>query len=280
MYKVSAAYDEDFVNIVDWFLMDWRTSLLPESYELNGYDIVVSFDAVTNKFYYGGDYNNNPNPVPISNATINYAEAAGLPIGVTTELEPKIPSSFNVSSYNNYPKLTWTKPYSDYVQNYEIYRQVGKFGFFQKITTVDGTTRSYIDYDYVVGSSIKLTYKIRAKNGTGATAYSEFTPEKFIYGDLYKDGSEILDLEYRLDQNYPNPFNPTTIISYSIRSDEFVQLKIFNAVGDEVIELVSESQDAGKYEIKFNASNLSSGIYFIRFKAGNFEDTKKMLLLK
>jgi hypothetical protein len=88
------------------------------------------------------------------------------------------------------------------------------------------------------------------------------------------------DPEYRLNQNYPNPFNPTTTISYSIPMTSNVSLKIFNVVGREVASLVNESKSAGSYSINFNASGLSSGVYFYQLTTANFTATKKFILVK
>lgn len=87
-------------------------------------------------------------------------------------------------------------------------------------------------------------------------------------------------IEFRLDQNYPNPFNPSTVIRYSLTGNKYVSLKVYNALGNEVANLVNEKQNAGTYEVDFNGSELSSGIYFYKFTADNFTDTKRMILLK
>ena len=86
--------------------------------------------------------------------------------------------------------------------------------------------------------------------------------------------------DYTLFQNYPNPFNPSTKISFNLPSREFVTLKIYNALGREVARLLNEDLDAGFHEINFNASGLTSGVYFYEISTGNFAETKKMLLLK
>lgn len=85
---------------------------------------------------------------------------------------------------------------------------------------------------------------------------------------------------FLLSQNYPNPFNPSTTIKYSVPSAQFVTLKVYNLLGQEVATLLNEEQNAGNYIAKFDASSLSSGIYFYTLKAGNFTDTKKMILMK
>jgi hypothetical protein len=85
---------------------------------------------------------------------------------------------------------------------------------------------------------------------------------------------------YDLAQNYPNPFNPSTRIKYSIPVTGMVTLKIYNLLGQVVATLVNERQVANSYEIDFDASNLSSGIYFYQIKSGDFNSTKKMILMK
>lgn len=89
-----------------------------------------------------------------------------------------------------------------------------------------------------------------------------------------------IPLQYKLNQNHPNPFNPSTIISYSIPQREFVQLKVYDMLGNEIKSLVNEEKSMGNYKIRFNASNFSSGLYFLRLQSGNFVSTKKIILLR
>jgi sugar lactone lactonase YvrE len=85
---------------------------------------------------------------------------------------------------------------------------------------------------------------------------------------------------YSLEQNYPNPFNPSTSIQYRVSSNSNVSLKVYDVLGNEVATLVNEEKPAGSYEVKFDASGLSSGIYFYKLSAGSLVETKKMILLK
>ena len=86
--------------------------------------------------------------------------------------------------------------------------------------------------------------------------------------------------DFHLEQNYPNPFNPSTTISFSIPTSEFISLKIYNVLGREVATLVNEEKPTGNYEVNFNATNLSSGIYFYTLQAGKNIQTKKLVLMK
>jgi hypothetical protein len=94
-----------------------------------------------------------------------------------------------------------------------------------------------------------------------------------------RDITNELQGAFQLFQNYPNPFNPSTKLNYQLPKPSFVTLKIYDVLGNEVTALVNEKKPAGRYEINFNASNLSSGIYFYELQAGSFLETKKMILL-
>jgi len=88
-----------------------------------------------------------------------------------------------------------------------------------------------------------------------------------------------------LRQNYPNPFNPTTIISYSIPTSKkeqsvVVTLDVYNSLGQKIVTLVNKEQTHGNYTVQFDASNLTSGVYFYTLRAGSFTTTRKMVLLK
>ena len=85
---------------------------------------------------------------------------------------------------------------------------------------------------------------------------------------------------FSMSQNYPNPFNPNTTISYQLRTNSLVVLRVFDVLGRAVQTLVNERQGAGEHSVRFDAPNLPSGVYFYRLEAGTYHDTKKLLLLK
>jgi len=122
------------------------------------------------------------------------------------------------------------------------------------------------------------------------TSVNENAEEHLFLAD-YKTGQEVevtgvnkkakaLPGNYTLEQNYPNPFNPSTIIRYSIPNNEFVTLKIYNILGKEIATLVNQKQSGGTYEINFDASNLTSGIYFYQISTSDFNQVRKMMLIK
>jgi len=111
----------------------------------------------------------------------------------------------------------------------------------------------------------------------------------FLLNTLYDYAQEITtDIEeisyvlkdFYLEQNYPNPFNPTTTIGYQIPEFSFVTIKVYDVLGIEIATLVNEEKPSGNYKMEFNASSLASGVYFYQLKAGNFVETKKMVLMK
>jgi len=107
------------------------------------------------------------------------------------------------------------------------------------------------------------TFACRYATVTGLEPIGNFTPAKF-----------------ELVQNYPNPFNPSTTIKYQIANNSYVSMKVYDILGKEVATLVNATLKAGQYELQFNASSLTSGVYFYKIIAGNFTDTKKMLIIK
>jgi hypothetical protein len=96
---------------------------------------------------------------------------------------------------------------------------------------------------------------------------------------VIENGKNIVD-SYILLQNYPNPFNPSTIIKYELPERNFVTIKVYDVLGNEIATLVNEEKPAGSYEVEFDAANLPSGIYFYQLQTEGYIETKKMLLLK
>jgi len=98
--------------------------------------------------------------------------------------------------------------------------------------------------------------------------------------DVGVDENTPVPTEYLLSQNYQNPFNSSSVIKYSIPKLSQVTLKIINTLGEEIETLVKEEKPIGTYELNWNAVSLPSGVYFYRLQAGDFVQTKKMILLK
>lgn len=135
-----------------------------------------------------------------------------------------------------------------------------------------GTTTEFNHYSFSDNNLNSGQYKYRL-------IQKDFDGKETEY--LFNEVFDInLPAEFVLGQNYPNPFNPHTIIEYSIAAPTNVSLKVYDVKGSIVSEPVNEMKNPGSYYVNFNASNLASGIYYYTLTAGNFIQTKKMLILK
>ncbi len=130
-------------------------------------------------------------------------------------------------------------------------------------------TKNYSYSDNSISKSGIYYYRLKQVDYDGSYKYSNTTEVNFA-------GPSV----FALNQNYPNPFNPSTVISYSLPNASNVRLTVYNAIGQPVKALENGFKAAGNYNISFNASELSSGIYFYKLEAGQFSQTRKMMLVK
>ncbi len=139
--------------------------------------------------------------------------------------------------------------------------------------TSTGATYSYLDEGLVNGRS--YTYTLDVVNLDGSVqAWNS------VVNAMPSSGAAVIT-EYALHQNYPNPFNPTTDLVFDLVEENVVNLTVYNTMGQEVATLVNGTLSAGRHSVMFDASGLTSGVYFYTVKIGNeFSATKKMLLVK
>ena len=148
------------------------------------------------------------------------------------------------------------------ISNWEKIGFVAGYG-----TTAESKSYLFIDKNIIEG---KFLYRLKQIDFDGSFKYYNFSESVEVGAPA----------NYELAQNFPNPFNPTTRIKYAVQVDGFVNLSIYNILGEKVADVVNEIQKAGVYEITFDASSLSSGMYIYIIKVNNFEDVKKMLIMK
>lgn len=193
---------------------------------------------------------------------------------------PSAPQNLSYSNINGHPRLSWSAGEWD-VKLYEIWRDDGDG--YVKIAEVNAPTTTYDDYDLIISGSNPYSswYYIIAKDLTNLTSAAS-TSLRVRYAGMQKGGLEVVQLPTNttLYQNYPNPFNPITTIKYSVSQEQFVSIKLFNGLGQEIATIVDETKQPGFYQLNFDASRLSSGIYFYTMKAGNTLNTQKMILQK
>lgn|GEM_PF-911651 len=197
---------------------------------------------------------------------------------VTGTIIPVELVSFSATSNGNNVSLNWSTATETNNSGFEVERRShielsrsmtewGNIGFINgNGTTTETQSYSFADNDL---SSGKYLYRLKQIDFDGTIEYSNeievnvSVPEKF-----------------ELSQNYPNPFNPSTKIKYQIAASSPVSIKIYDVLGNEVVTLVNEIQPSGNHEVTFDASSLSSGIYFYKLQAGSFVEMRKMTLLK
>lgn len=141
-----------------------------------------------------------------------------------------------------------------------------------------------ISLNSYIGQRIRLRFNYVTDNGVPGDGFyfDNFRVVNYTNGPgvgISQNGNEIPN-RFALLQNYPNPFNPSTKIRFDIPKSSFVKLTVFDVLGREVKILANQDVEAGKFEAEFNASELTSGIYFYKIEAGDFTDVKKMILVK
>ncbi|HVO73328.1 MAG TPA: T9SS type A sorting domain-containing protein, partial [Ignavibacteriaceae bacterium] len=135
------------------------------------------------------------------------------------------------------------------------------------------------NYKWLIPDRSSQLCKIRISDAQNPLLY-DVSDEYFSITSVLDEYPDQISESFELFQNYPNPFNPSTIISFSIPSPEFVTLKVYDVLGREIATLINEEKPNGVYKVQFNGSSLSSGIYLYNLKAGKFLETKKLILMK
>jgi subtilisin family serine protease len=193
------------------------------------------------------------------------------------------PQNFRTTNPNNSNvSLAWDPIPASVLQHYEIERNINSWGWTLIATT---TNTSYTDNEFQRNKTGDDFAQYRIRSKTIDNVYSLYSNILTVDGTSFWQqkrypAAHEMPTEYYLSQNYPNPFNPSTIIRYALPKNSFVTLKIFDVLGKEIATLVNEEKAAGFYDVEFNASHLSSGIYFYRLIAPGVNETRKMLIAK
>jgi len=169
--------------------------------------------------------------------------------------------------------LTW-QDHSEVEDGYVIERLQDPDTAFTVIDTSFGSGEAYVDTTVEQGSL--YTYRIKAYKGSAESLYSN---DASINVTGVEDEAKI-PKAYSISQNYPNPFNPATKIKFALPKSGFTNIVIYDLLGRETRTLINQEVEAGYHELLFDASNLSGGVYFYKIESGEFQQTKKMIVLK
>ncbi|MFC1683521.1 FlgD immunoglobulin-like domain containing protein [Candidatus Zixiibacteriota bacterium] len=199
---------------------------------------------------------------------------------ITDHSVPVALSSFTATGHEGSIEVSWTSQTEVNALAYHLYRSDTECGQFDEIARIDagGNSETPRSYSYLDENVV-----------TGQTYYYQLADEDFegnmkFHGTVFASAS-TLPGSYALLPNYPNPFNPSTAIAYQTPEAGYVTLAIYNIVGQEVRTLVDAHQDAGTYTIQWDSKDndgqhLNSGVYFCTMKAGDFSETRKMVLMR
>ena len=180
-------------------------------------------------------------------------------------------NSFTATAGDGQVELAWATGSETNVDHFEIARDGVTMVQVTATNSATGSHYNWTDANVVNGTVYNYSLVIVNMDGSRDNLATQSAAPTFGLG---------VATEYVLMQNYPNPFNPETNISFSLPEVSNVELRIFNAVGQEVAVLANGSYAAGNHAIKFSGQGLASGLYFYTLKAGSFSAQHKMLLLK
>lgn len=199
---------------------------------------------------------------------------------------PSKPQILQIEEYNGHPKIKWLSNTEPDKSHYIVERSEAPEVSWEVIDN-NCQTNSFIDNDVFINAMFldEVFYRIKAVDTDGNNSeYSELASIDSCV--LKKDQNKETLLQkdspsaFKLFNCYPNPFNPTSIIKYNLVEAAFVKVIVYNSMGEEVEVLVSKPQPSGEYKVEFHSNNLPSGIYYYHISAGNYNNTKKMILLK
>jgi hypothetical protein len=168
--------------------------------------------------------------------------------------------------------LTW-EDHSNVEDGYVIERKPSQDTSFTVLDTLKGSGNEYVDE---IAEVQNYTYRVKAYKDSAESDYSN--EATIILTDIQEE--KEIPTEYSISQNYPNPFNPSTTITFDLPRTDEVILKVFNILGEEVATLVSDRLNAGSYSYDWDASQMASGVYLYRLEAGEYIETRKMILMR
>ena len=191
--------------------------------------------------------------------------------------------SITPTSPHGYVKLTWDDHPHTGVTQYRIYRSTNRGTSFNLIGTRNRGNTQFIDYSYEYNTDgdQPLIYDVKAYFSLDGTQ-SGPNPVT-VFGDASNTGYKISSDEaitYYDISNYPNPYNPQTTIQFQLPQEGFVTIKVYNSLGEEINTLLNEKKDYGMYELKFDGSDLPSGIYIYTIQVNDYYASRKMVIVK
>ena len=286
LYKITAKVDG---SEKAHFFIDYRTSHLPYASGLQLIDVRLKFNVMNNCFTL---------TYPSIGNVVNGSYYAIWDLKSLVQLQTEDLENYwdnCLAVFNNgddHPKFVWGS-YPGISNNYYKIYKMKESPIFVLYDSTTSTTYLDVNEEILTGlphaNEGYIFYKVTSVGYPTdnplippyESGYSNTIDIRSLMPPLEKQGiNSICKNDYNLLQNYPNPFNPSTTITFNIPQSENVTIRVFDILGNAVAELINEQKEAGTYTIKFDATNLASGIYFYQIQAGKYSETRKLILQK
>lgn len=268
-YEYDANQNLAITLTEDWINNNWQNWLLVTNY----YSLQNKRDSILFQTWVNNDWQNDKKTI------FYYSENQ-------IDLDSIVVSSWNGLSWINLFKRELVND-----ANHNQIEQIDKEWIAGSWSNSIRRFYTFNEFNYIEYAYCEIWYNNKWMSGDGDIVFQ--TPDGFIIGFITNNVSayysNVVSVEenknvgisdYSLSQNYPNPFNPSTMIEYKIPESYFVEIKIYDVLGKEIATLVNEYKSKGIYKIQFNTNNLPNGVYIYRIKAGEFSETKKMILMR
>lgn len=303
-YLLSAEPEDSMKNVVDPQLSDYEIfGSVNNSYDITG----ESPDFLVKHNVYGW----NGGAYALVKFTVLNREAAALNTYMGMEMISQLDGSYGLESIEYLPDSKIISSYRLPTSTYVGYKLLShnmptlkSFEWYSGYNTSNPDLFSWISYGQIDslydsgGDGAVTVFGIDAVNISAGEEFSFWVgislgdnesemitnmnsvEAKYNLITNIDENSTAVPSAYELKQNYPNPFNPSTKIKFALPQAEFVSVKVYDVLGNEVATLVNQELSSGSYEIQFNANSLSSGVYFYKLITSNYTETKKMNLIK
>ena len=266
----------------------WQTVVTLKFTIATATSVNISINDATDAAAYFNNIANNPSGGGVTDWTVTNEDGGDITL-------PVVLASFTAQYIDSTPIICWTTQSETNVLGWNVYRSETDIleeaiQTNTEIITGAGTTSELTEYTYEdmneVTANTEYCYWLESIEYSGST--DNYGPISLLIPEEGEEpGSPEIPVIYGLHQNYPNPFNPNTEISFSMKEDCIAELSIYNIIGQKVITLFTNKSvtEDELYRVTWNGkdetgNSVSSGLYFYKLKAGDFNSTKKMILLK
>ena len=293
--EMQISYDEE--SLVFNTLNTDKPELLPFTFQIDTGVIHINWETVSEPVNLEGQlFNINFSYSLISPEETEFSELKFIKVEILNQLNQELPVNIDNGSLAQTEEPAVKLFYPNGGEIWEANGEPRKIEFSSvntdlltiKFSQDNGSTWILVEdsvsvesgiYDWIPPDIVSSECKISV-NKSGDESIFDVSLTNFSIAAVTDVEAEIIPINYFMEQNYPNPFNPSTIIRFGLPGDSHVVLTVYNVIGEKISTLINEYKRAGIYEISWNANNFGNGVYLYRIQSKDFNQTKKMILLK